>query len=133
MKSNPYEMDGKLFRYDFDRCVVEYIAKASAEDIADEAEWKAKYGHGLLGIGDDGYMVVTAAGLMAENWEDKEARDEYLSEWAFELDEESSALAADFVKYALPYLSEEPPSSTAGDYSPSNPWDAPGMSIKNFI
>ena len=30
---------------------------------------------------------------------------------------------------------EEPycPSATAGDYSPSNPWDAPGMSISDFI
>ena len=25
------------------------------------------------------------------------------------------------------------PSSTNGDYSPNNPWDAPGMSIKDFI
>ena len=25
------------------------------------------------------------------------------------------------------------PSSTAGDYSPSNPWDAQGMSIRDFI
>ena len=25
------------------------------------------------------------------------------------------------------------PSSTNGDYSPSNPWDAPGLSIKDFI
>ena len=25
------------------------------------------------------------------------------------------------------------PSSTYGDYSPSNPWDAPGMSIHDFI
>ena len=25
------------------------------------------------------------------------------------------------------------PSSTAGDYSPSSPWNAPGMSIKDFI
>ena len=25
------------------------------------------------------------------------------------------------------------PSSTNGDYSPSNPWDAPGMSINDFI
>ena len=25
------------------------------------------------------------------------------------------------------------PSSTRGDYGPSNPWDAPGMSIHNFI
>lgn len=25
------------------------------------------------------------------------------------------------------------PSATAGDYSPSHPWDAPGMSISDFI
>lgn len=25
------------------------------------------------------------------------------------------------------------PSATCGDYSPSNPWDAPGMSISDFI
>ena len=25
------------------------------------------------------------------------------------------------------------PSSTAGDYGPGNPWDAPGMSIHDFI
>lgn len=25
------------------------------------------------------------------------------------------------------------PSSTAGDYSPSNPWNAPGMSVRDFI
>lgn len=25
------------------------------------------------------------------------------------------------------------PSATAGDYSPSCPWNAPGMSVKNFI
>lgn len=25
------------------------------------------------------------------------------------------------------------PSASAGDYSPSNPWDAPGMSVRDFI
>lgn len=25
------------------------------------------------------------------------------------------------------------PSSTNGDYGPSNPWDAPGMSISDFL
>jgi len=25
------------------------------------------------------------------------------------------------------------PSASAGDYSPSNPWDAPGMSVSDFI
>lgn len=28
---------------------------------------------------------------------------------------------------------EDTPSSTGGDYSPSNPWDAPGMSVSDFI
>lgn len=28
---------------------------------------------------------------------------------------------------------EYTPSSTNGDYSPSHPWDAPGMSIKDFL
>lgn len=28
---------------------------------------------------------------------------------------------------------EYTPSSNNGDYSPSNPWDAPGMSISDFI
>lgn len=35
------------------------------------------------------------------------------------------------------YMKENPdnycPSVTAGDYSPSNPWDAPGMSVRDFI
>lgn len=104
MRSKPYKLHGKLFRYDFDRSTVEYIAKASAEDLKDEAEWKEKYGRPLLGIGEDGYMVISTVGLAKENWKNKATRDEYLSEWAFDLDEEGSALAADFVKYELPHL-----------------------------
>lgn len=36
----------------------------------------------------------------------------------------------DCIYYEEEYYS---PSSTNGDYSPSNPWDAPGMSIHDFI
>lgn len=32
-----------------------------------------------------------------------------------------------------PLEDEYTPSATARDYSPGNPWDAPGMSIKDFI
>ena len=41
--------------------------------------------------------------------------------------------------YEAPYLNENNTnekhirSSTNGDYSPSNPWNAPGMSISDFI
>ena len=35
---------------------------------------------------------------------------------------------------AFDYYEEEYcTSATNGDYSPSNPWDAPGMSIRDFI
>ena len=47
-----------------------------------------------------------------------------------EVDGETEACES-FEKY---YNEEEYiPSATNGDYSPSNPWDAPGMSIKDFI
>ena len=40
----------------------------------------------------------------------------------------------DYPSYACDEFNEEHiPSSTNGDYSPNNPWDAPGMSIKDFI
>lgn len=104
MMSKIYKFNGKLFRYDDERCVVQLVAKAGAEEMADEAEWKAKYGRPLFGIDADGYMVLSSAGLRRDNWKNREVRDEYLSEWCCELDEEAEALAADFAKYELPYL-----------------------------
>ena len=32
-----------------------------------------------------------------------------------------------------PYEEEYVPSAENGDYGPSNPWDAPGMKISDFI
>ncbi len=104
MKSKVYELKGKLFRYNFDRCVVEYVAKAGEEELKDEAEWLERYGRPLFGLDADGYMVLDSAGLSRENWENREARDSYLFAWTTDLDEEAAALAADFEKYELPYL-----------------------------
>lgn len=107
MKSNPVKVSGKLFRYDFDRSVVEYIIKADAETISEENEWKQKHGSPLFGIDAEGYIVCSTAGLNAANWKDTAARKEYLSEWANELEEEAIRLAENFVKNELPYLKEE--------------------------
>ncbi len=104
MKSNVYKLGGKMFRYNFDRSTVEYVAKAGKDELKDEAEWMQKYGEPLFGIDRDGYMVIDSIGLSRENWENREARDGYLSAWAADLEAESSRLAADFVKYELPYL-----------------------------
>lgn len=107
MKSNPVKVSGKLFRYDVDHSVVEYIIKADAETIDAEIEWEQKHGSQLYGVGADGYIVLASAGLRKENWMNAAARKEYLSGWADELEEEATCLADDFVKYELPNMMKE--------------------------
>ena len=107
MKSNPVKVSGKLFRYDFDRSVVEYIIKADAETIDAEIEWEQKHGSQLYGVGADGCIVLASAGLRKENWMNTAARKEYLSGWAYELEEEATCLTNDFVKYELPNMMKE--------------------------
>ncbi len=85
--SGIYEIDGWSFRYDYKDCMVELVTKARKEEIADNAEWMAKYGKPLWDIDESGYIVMESAGLMPKNWKDKEARDEYLNEFIFALEE----------------------------------------------
>lgn len=105
MKSKPVKINGKLFRYDYDNAVVEYVYKLSDEEIQDELDWMEKHnGKPLVGMDENGFSVVESVGLRRENWENKEARMEYLSVWADELDEEAAYLMDSFIKYDLPYL-----------------------------
>lgn len=85
--SGIYKRDGFSFRYNFDRCLVEYVSKASKEELADNEEWQQKYGRNLWDIDENGYIVIDAVGLRPENWKNKEARDGYLDEWIFDLRE----------------------------------------------
>ena len=53
-----------------------------------------------------------------------------------EEEEINTAMGCDMYEKGTPSCFEDDdycPSSTRGDYSPSNPWDAPGMSIRDFI
>ncbi len=105
MKSKPVKINGKLFRYDYENSVVEYIYKLSAEEVQEELDWMEKHdGKPLVGMDEDGFSVVESVGLRRENWENREARAEYLSLWADELDEEAAYLMDSFIKYELPYL-----------------------------
>lgn len=103
-KSKVYEQDGKLFRYNYDDAVVEYVYKATEEDKAEEAEWLEKHGCSLHHIDSDGYAVVASIGLRQDNWDHEELRREYIAQWIADLDEELRALKADFERYELPVL-----------------------------
>ena len=106
MKSRTYKVGKHLFRYDFDSCVVEEIAKADQEMIEDNREWQAKHGRDLWEIDKDGYIELRSVGLLPENWKDKEARAEYLEMWAEELGEENAYMVSGFIKYELPLYSK---------------------------
>ena len=95
-----YQKIGKrMFRYDAERCVVQYVDKATPDMYEDDKEWMAKYGHPLWGIDNDGYIVLDSAGLSREHWNDKEARIEYLTEWSYEITAETDWLVADYMEH----------------------------------
>ena len=99
MKSKPIKLNERLFRYDYDTAQVEYIYKADAEMIAADKRWVKTYGHTLYGIDQDGFCVVGVVGLSRDNWENEEARGEYLQDWSDELDEEAAILSEQFKKW----------------------------------
>ena len=98
-KSSPYKYEGKTFRYDFQNHLVEYLYKASADEIREEQEWRDSHGgRHLIDIEDDGFVVVMAVGLREGNWRNKASRNEYLSEWIDDIDEEARILVAEATK-----------------------------------
>ena len=96
--SRPTKVADKLFRYCYDTNEVQYIWKPDAEMLADNVEWQEKHGRNLWDI-EAGYLVIESIGLMEENWKNKEAREEYLTIWSDELDEEAACLTEQYLTY----------------------------------
>ena len=97
--STPYKRQGKLFRYNFEVGVVEFLTKVNAAMRKDNAEWMKKFGKPLWDAGDDGYHVIDTVGLSKANWVSKDDRDYYLDQWIMEMDEFcASEVEAEFGK-----------------------------------
>lgn len=97
--SGIYKYNGRNFRYDFEHAVVQYVAKATAQDRKDNEEWIKKFHKPLWEIDEKGWLLVDSIGLMRDNWMDKEARDEYLDEYCWQLDEICECEAAGLEAY----------------------------------
>ena len=63
------KVGSRRFRFNYDRCVLEYVVKPSAEVLADNVEWREKYGHDLWEI-ENGYVVIDGIGLGRESWKE---------------------------------------------------------------
>ena len=57
----------------------------------------------------------------------------YMADVAELSDSEVEYFGLDMEQYRDAANRDAAPSSTGSDYSPSNPWDAPGMSVSDFI
>lgn len=91
----------KLFRYNEENSLVEFVEKATPDMYKDDKEWIEKYGHPLWGIDKDGYIVLDSAVLSREHWDDKESRIMYLTEWTWEIEAECNYLMDEFIKYEV--------------------------------
>ncbi len=98
--SDIQKVGGRLFRYKEERAIVEFIEEATPDMYKDDEEWIEKHGYPLWDIDAEGYIVLDSVGLSKENWEDDEARMNYLTEYANEIDSEIAYLSKDFIKEA---------------------------------
>lgn len=99
--SNIYEYKNRFFKYNYTDRLVSLMAKATEDIIKDDEEWKANHnGDSLFGI-VDGYYKLDTVGLAKDNWDNIDLRNEYLSMFIEEHNEECRILAEDFAKYEL--------------------------------
>lgn len=98
MKSAIIKINGRHFRYDYETAMVYWVQKATEEDIEDNLKWREQFGSDLFPI-EDGWMLLDCVGLRRENWLNKEAREEYLTEWIAELGYESEILAEQYLAW----------------------------------
>lgn len=106
-----------------------WIAEDTGEDVEHTSTYRIRDdGQGHLYIQNKKYPDYKLYLQNAFNYDSKVPKDQN------EFEREGIHLHdEDYDPYE--YGDEEPytPSATRGDYSPSNPWDAPGMSIHDFI
>lgn len=105
-----YKYGKNFFRYDYDTATLTKLYKPKASElremIEDNEEWLARHNRPLWDIDENGMMEVTSIGFSRENWDNKESRDEYLSVWCDEIEEETAYMVDEFIKYELPIISK---------------------------
>lgn len=84
--SRIYKVGRRNFRYNYERNVIEWIAKMTDDLKADNEEWRSKYGEDLWEVTEDGYNLVDTIGCFREDWE--ESPREMCEMWYEELQEE---------------------------------------------
>lgn len=84
--SRIYKVGHRRFRYNYENCHIEYIAKADKETLKTNEEWLERNGYPLWDIDEKGYSIIDSIGCFLEDW--KESPRGMCEMWAGDLDEE---------------------------------------------
>lgn len=90
--SRIYKVGNRRFRYNYEHCVIEYIAKADKQILKDNEEWIERHGYPLWEIDEKGYEVIDSIGCFLEDW--KESPKGMCEMWAGDIEEEMRCLMA---------------------------------------
>ena len=82
----------RKFIYFEELAIVSYVGDYTEEYRRDNEEWNTKHCRNLWDTVKDAsgteFLEISSVGLSRENWENKACRDEYLTEWVYEMDSE---------------------------------------------
>ena len=111
-----------------------HISEDTWEDVDDGVK---EYKIVMQNMYDDDYNEVIGQQESVVIWE-YSGHEGYLFARDSRIGEDEDAYEDDYMDAYEEYeeasrRGDRTPSSTAGDYSPSNPWDAPGMSMRDFL
>lgn len=67
--SRTYKVGKDMFRYNYEKSLLEWVCKPTADMLEDNKECQAEMGKDLWDI-VDGYAVIDSIGLRRDNWKD---------------------------------------------------------------
>lgn len=98
--SKIYKAGTRNFRYNYRRCMLEYVVKETAKRRKENEEWIKEFDEPMWDF-VDGVAVVDSIGLTLESW--KEDPEYWCHMYNGELSEELAYQTYLFEKYEMPY------------------------------
>ena len=99
--SKVYKIGRRLFRYNYNESVLEYVVKETAKKRKENEDWLKEGFTEPLWNFVNGYDVMDSIGLNRENWEASPRS--WCEQYNDELEEEFSYQTYMFEKYEMPY------------------------------
>lgn len=91
--SRIYKVGKRSFRFNYEHCVIEYIAKMDEQKLKENEEWLKEFGEPMWETDETGrYTILDSIGCFLEDW--KESPKGMCEMWSDQIEEEMRCLMA---------------------------------------